>query len=1215
MNDVSLEHKVKKFTQALHRQELDALAVVKDTALINKLADANEPLADLNYLYDKPYTFFIYKRTANSQYLKFWNSALVIVPDSILLHGQSEKMVELENGYYLIKALKYIQDTTINIYTAILVQSKFPIESEYFKQSFPLYPGLDKIADLSTQPTSYSVQSVSGKIKFYIKQKTAQFSQQDSVLFVMMRLICFSVMFFLVYLFIKKGVEKINKRYDIPVLLGCVIVFRLLLYFLRDIFKLDSLELFNNDLYDFGLLIPSLGDLLINSVLFCCLGLFIWKRGAFLNIKNNLSGKENGALLKGIFYILVLLSLLFVIVNIIRSIVSNSDISFDVTNFFSLSIYTAVGFVIIVFLTLGFHFFSRIIYHYLFPSFANRILLIYLLIPVFGLAYIAIGQPHSVGLYLLCTLWLLVYTFLFNNEIDLNKLIRFNISGIVIWIFIFSISISALMLSEIDKAELKQRKLYLEKLETKSEPATERLIVIANTYLDSTFFRENFERLYNPTQNKFLRDSILSNNYSRYIRDYTGILYFFDSTNAPLYNGDELSYESINTIISRQSSPTKFPDLYFYEPSYDKFAYLTYRKVKDISGHLIGTVCIISQPKKFSTVRISPELFRQYNDWEFSNSPVYNYAIYSNKLLVASSKKYPFTSTLETAQLPKATFELRTNNGYSELWYKGGNKKVMVMTRKSEGLLEMITLFSYIFCAFLLLLAIIQLGSNIANFILNKQLSKQQFQFATSIRGQIHNTFIFITLLSFLVIGIATISFFTQRFDDSNAEHLGRTMNIMLNEMQSHKDLGMLVYEQGDSSNQKMEDIIKRIADIHGVDVNVYNFKGSLLTSSQPDIYRKGILSKMIDPRAYYYLLRMRHIEHTQKEKVANLTYTNMYAPLRNQDGTFYAYLSIPYFTSEQVLNEEISRFLVTLINLNAFIFLITGLVALFITNRITHSFALIKEKLMQINLSKHNDMIVWDKQDEIGSLVAEYNKMVEKLQLSVSALAKSERQEAWREMARQVAHEIKNPLTPMKLSLQYLQRAIDNDSPNIQQLTFNVSQTLVEQIDHLAKIAADFSQFANINHVNTEVFDLHEVIKPLVILYSKNPDVELIWKPIDGVLNILADKTQINRVFTNLLINAVEAVKANTICQIIILEKADAFGKVIISVADNGMGIAEDMIAKIFTPNFTTKSSGTGLGLAMCKTIIEQAGGAISFQTEADKGTTFKIELPLIST
>ncbi len=193
-------------------------------------------------------------------------------------------------------------------------------------------------------------------------------------------------------------------------------------------------------------------------------------------------------------------------------------------------------------------------------------------------------------------------------------------------------------------------------------------------------------------------------------------------------------------------------------------------------------------------------------------------------------------------------------------------------------------------------------------------------------------------------------------------------------------------------------------------------------------------------------------------------------------------------------------------------------------------------------------------------------------------------------EMARQVAHEIKNPLTPMKLSLQYLQRAIDNDSPNVQQLTFNVSKTLVEQIDHLSKIAADFSQFANINQVKTEIFDLHEVIQPLIVIYSKNPEVDLLWQPLSQPITVFADKTHMNRVFTNLFGNAIEAAREDVTCKMTVKERIEG-NKVYVSVSDNGVGIKAEMLDKIFTPNFTTKTSGTGLGLAMCKTIIEQAG------------------------
>jgi nitrogen fixation/metabolism regulation signal transduction histidine kinase len=236
---------------------------------------------------------------------------------------------------------------------------------------------------------------------------------------------------------------------------------------------------------------------------------------------------------------------------------------------------------------------------------------------------------------------------------------------------------------------------------------------------------------------------------------------------------------------------------------------------------------------------------------------------------------------------------------------------------------------------------------------------------------------------------------------------------------------------------------------------------------------------------------------------------------------------------------------------------------------------------------------------------------MVAKLGESAAILAKSEREGAWREMARQVAHEIKNPLTPMKLSIQYLQKAIDSNQPNVKELSTNVAKTLIEQIDHLSKIALDFSQFANIGITNAEFFDLHEVLGSLKDLYQANPQIDYSWRPVNDKVILYADRTQMNRLFTNLIANAVEACNGKSKCKLIVDEMREN-GTIRVSIKDNGEGIPVEMQSKIFVPNFTTKTSGTGLGLAMCKGIAEQAKGKIWFDTELGKGTTFHVELPV---
>jgi nitrogen fixation/metabolism regulation signal transduction histidine kinase len=418
------------------------------------------------------------------------------------------------------------------------------------------------------------------------------------------------------------------------------------------------------------------------------------------------------------------------------------------------------------------------------------------------------------------------------------------------------------------------------------------------------------------------------------------------------------------------------------------------------------------------------------------------------------------------------------------------------------------------------------------------------------------------------------------------------------------------LYEEG--YNELLENLVQEVSEIHGTDINIYDLNGELRLSSNPFIYDKGILSVRMNPRAYFKMHRERLVQCTEEEQMGNISYQSIYSPVRDEKGNAYAYLNMPSFDSQVDLKKEISNFLVTIINLNAFIFLIAGVIALFITNRITSSFSLISEKMRAVSLGQHNDAIDWHREDEIGELVKEYNKMVMKLEESAAALAKSEREGAWREMARQVAHEIKNPLTPMKLSIQYLEKAIDYDSVDVKKLTRNVAHTLVEQIDHLSKIASEFSQFANISNVRNEIFDLHEILYSLSHLYESSEQVAFTWKPVSRKVMVEADRTQLNRLFTNLLQNAVEAT-INSDDPLVTIDEQVVDNVIVVRILDNGQGIPEAIRSNIFTPNFTTKTSGTGLGLAMSKGIVEQAKGRIWFETSEGAGTVFFVELPIV--
>jgi two-component system, NtrC family, nitrogen regulation sensor histidine kinase NtrY len=295
-------------------------------------------------------------------------------------------------------------------------------------------------------------------------------------------------------------------------------------------------------------------------------------------------------------------------------------------------------------------------------------------------------------------------------------------------------------------------------------------------------------------------------------------------------------------------------------------------------------------------------------------------------------------------------------------------------------------------------------------------------------------------------------------------------------------------------------------------------------------------------------------------------------------------------------------------------LFALSIITAIFISNYVTKPLKLIQDKLSNIRLGKTNEPIEWKENDEIGNLVSEYNRMISELSKSAELLAKSERESAWREMAKQVAHEIKNPLTPMKLSVQHLQRTYKDHAPDMDVKMERLTKTIIEQIDTLSSIATEFSNFAKMPKANLEPVNLFDTIINTVDLYKNTGEDEIIFENRTSTAPlVLADKEQLIRVFNNLIKNATQASPEGIKGKIIITLTKES-GQYLTSISDNGTGISEDVLDKIFMPNFTTKTGGMGLGLAMVKNIIETINGRIWFETKSNVGTTFYVALPVYS-
>ncbi len=287
----------------------------------------------------------------------------------------------------------------------------------------------------------------------------------------------------------------------------------------------------------------------------------------------------------------------------------------------------------------------------------------------------------------------------------------------------------------------------------------------------------------------------------------------------------------------------------------------------------------------------------------------------------------------------------------------------------------------------------------------------------------------------------------------------------------------------------------------------------------------------------------------------------------------------------------------------------VSTVLAIFISNWLTEPLRILQESFAAVKFGEHNQSISYDKEDEIGALVKEYNQKLAELELAAQQLARSERESAWREMAKQVAHEIKNPLTPMKLSVQQLLRSYDPNDPESEERLKRVANSMIEQIDALTKIANEFSNFAKMPQLMNERMNIVPVIEGVCQLFSDS-GVKLKFETFADKVYGDIDKDQFVRVFNNLIKNAVQSIHPEAEGEIIV-RIIDHVNQVKIEIEDNGQGIEEEMRSKIFVPYFTTKGTGTGLGLAMVKQIIENHGGSIFFDSVIGKGTCFTIMLP----
>jgi signal transduction histidine kinase len=584
------------------------------------------------------------------------------------------------------------------------------------------------------------------------------------------------------------------------------------------------------------------------------------------------------------------------------------------------------------------------------------------------------------------------------------------------------------------------------------------------------------------------------------------------------------------------------------------------------------------------------------------NLTEYSFAIYSNDHLTYKFGDYAYN----TFFLFRDYFKFDTffdYNNYRHYAIKISAEEYLIISREITPTTLKIVVFSIIF----LILSII---SVILYLIIYARKAFHLFRFNFKARLQ---TFIISTLtLTFILMGITTLIYIKDSNRQTLEKQLTEKTNSVLIELQ-HKLSSVTDLNKED--RKVLHQLLRKFSLVFFSDINLYDKSGQLIATSRPEIFEKNLLSSYINPLAFTAIFHKNKLNFITEESIGSLKYYSAYVPINLNNDRPIGIVNLPYFARQTQITKSYYIMLSYLINIYVIIGIIGALIAIIFSKFLTKPLVLLQESIANIRIDKHNDKIQWNKNDEIGLLINEYNLMVDKLEQSAELLKHSERESAWREVARQIAHEIKNPLTPMKLNVQYLEKAYKNNDPQFASKINSISKSLITQIDVLDNVAEMFSDFAKSKSIKLVEVNLKNIITSSVDLFNQNKDVSITVTYENNNKEIITQgfEKDILRVINNILKNAIQSIETNKKGIIKIDVKQDS-KFITISITDNGKGISEQMKSKIFHPYFTTKTSGTGLGLAIVKNIMNEIGGEVSFENSNNGGTKFILQFLNVS-
>lgn len=599
-------------------------------------------------------------------------------------------------------------------------------------------------------------------------------------------------------------------------------------------------------------------------------------------------------------------------------------------------------------------------------------------------------------------------------------------------------------------------------------------------------------------------------------------------------------------------------------------------------GELVGL--IILQVKKRVPSSVYPELLT--DNKYFTVTHDFDYAVFSgNEILFHRSKfgqgEWPQEEDFERPELYKRGIEKNERHYYGVQTQDG--RTILIISKKYEAR-DRLTNFSFFFLLLLFSFSVFSMSISALEHGLS-------LNFTSKIQLFLGMAFV----IPLLIAGFALLNTLNRSYrEEINRSYIKQALYIS----------EILSNEIEEFHAQKGSYRLAEISTYIQSDLSFYNESGQLVATSQPEIFNLNLQGSLINPSVFNELVAKDNQSFIAEESVGQLDYKVCYAVVNTVGNQVAGFIAMPFFDSKNHLRRQQIEVFGNLISIFGFIFILAIVFGNVVLNNLMHPLRMVAAKIRKVTLQEVNQPISYESSDEIGSLVKDYNQMLVKLEDSKRALAKSQKETAWKEIARQVAHEIKNPLTPMQLKIQQMLRRFDAGSKDHDTLS-----TLLTQVDTLSQIAGSFSAFAEMPAPDNQVFEWGGLVKEVVELYrAENVNINL---DVESDIRIEADVDIFKRILNNIVLNAIQSVDEGIAkIDVHLMERS---GKGVLSVRDNGRGVPDELKDKIFMNYFSTKSTGSGIGLALAKKGIENAGGNIWFESDQQAGTTFYISMPLV--